>query len=100
MSIRPLQKPQVSFGLSNADHEQSNVYRDGKRYDTVSYPVLAVSEAFNRGSPSTAQQLHRDDMAQHFDHLEGSGESSLLGLLVAGVVSKAIHSLGPLLNNC
>jgi hypothetical protein len=47
---------------------------------------LAVSEAFNRGSPSTAQQLHRDDMAQHFDHLEGSGESSLLGLLVAGVV--------------
>ncbi|CAG8425392.1 unnamed protein product [Penicillium salamii] len=65
--------------------EESNVYRDGNRYDTVSYPVLAVSEAFNRGSPSTAQQLHRDDMAQHFDHLEGSGESSLLGLLVAGV---------------
>ncbi|GKZ64476.1 hypothetical protein AnigIFM50267_005541 [Aspergillus niger] len=65
--------------------EESNVYRDGKGYDTVSYPVLAVSEAFNRGSPSTAQQLHRDDMAQHFDHLEGSGESSLLGLLVAGV---------------
>ncbi|KAJ5352209.1 Phytanoyl-CoA dioxygenase [Penicillium brevicompactum] len=65
--------------------EESNVYRDGKRYYTVSYPVLAVSEAFNRGSPSTAQQLHRDDMAQHFDHLEGSGESSLLGLLVAGV---------------
>ncbi|KAL3455345.1 PhyH-domain-containing protein [Aspergillus heterothallicus] len=65
--------------------EESNVYRDGKRYKTVSYPVLAVSEAFNRGSPSTAQQLHRDDMAQHFDHLEGSGESSLLGLLVAGV---------------
>ncbi|OJI99578.1 hypothetical protein ASPVEDRAFT_81185 [Aspergillus versicolor CBS 583.65] len=65
--------------------EESNVYRDGKRYNTVSYPVLAVSEAFNRGSPSTAQQLHRDDMAQHFDHLEGSGESSLLGLLVAGV---------------
>lgn len=63
-----------------------NVYRDRKRYDTVSYPVLAVSEAFNRGSPSTAQQLHRDDMAQHFDHLKGSGESSLLGLLVAGVV--------------
>lgn len=26
-------------------------------------------------------------MAQHFEHLEGSGESSLLGLLVAGVVS-------------
>lgn len=24
-------------------------------------------------------------MAQHFDHLQGSGESSLLGLLVAGV---------------
>ncbi|CAI7593456.1 hypothetical protein PCG10_009588 [Penicillium crustosum] len=65
--------------------EESNVYRDGQRYNTVSYPVLAVSEAFNRGSPSTAQQLHRDDMAQHFDHLEGSGESSLLGLLVAGV---------------
>ncbi|PLB50747.1 PhyH-domain-containing protein [Aspergillus steynii IBT 23096] len=65
--------------------EESNVYRDGKRYNTVSYPVLAVSEAFNRGSPSTAQQLHRDDMAQHFDHIEGSGESSLLGLLVAGV---------------
>ncbi|OOF95250.1 hypothetical protein ASPCADRAFT_507153 [Aspergillus carbonarius ITEM 5010] len=65
--------------------EESNVYRDGKRYTCVSNPVLAVSEAFNRGSPSTAQQLHRDDMAQHFDHLEGSGESSLLGLLVAGV---------------
>jgi hypothetical protein len=65
----------------------STVYRDGKRYKTVSYPVLAVSEAFNRGSPSTAQQLHRDDMAQHFEHLEGSGESSLLGLLLAGVVS-------------
>ncbi|PYH77014.1 PhyH-domain-containing protein [Aspergillus uvarum CBS 121591] len=65
--------------------EESNVYRDGKRYHTVSYPVLAVSEAFNRGSPSTAQQLHRDDMAQHFEHLEGSGESSLLGLLIAGV---------------
>ncbi|KAL2669780.1 hypothetical protein Neosp_015225 [[Neocosmospora] mangrovei] len=63
-----------------------NVYRDGSRYTCVSNPVLAVSEAFNRGSPSTAQQLHRDDMAQHFDHLEGSGESSLLGLLVAGVV--------------
>ncbi|PYH94664.1 PhyH-domain-containing protein [Aspergillus ellipticus CBS 707.79] len=68
--------------------EESTVYRDGKRYDTTSYPVLAVSEAFNRGSPSTAQQLHRDDMAQHFDHLEGSGESSLLGLLVAGVDTK------------
>ncbi|KAK9238966.1 hypothetical protein V1525DRAFT_340261 [Lipomyces kononenkoae] len=65
--------------------EESNVYRDGKRYKCVSNPVLAVSEAFNRGSPSTAQQLHRDDMAQHFEHLEGSGESSLLGLLVAGV---------------
>ncbi|KAL4902155.1 hypothetical protein BDW74DRAFT_181003 [Aspergillus multicolor] len=65
--------------------EESNVYRDGKRYKTVSYPVLAVSEAFNRGSPSTAQQLHRDDMAQHFDHVEGSGESSLLGLFLAGV---------------
>lgn len=64
----------------------STVYRDGKRYKSVSNPVLAVSEAFNRGSPSTAQQLHRDDMAQHFDHLEGSGESSLLGLLLAGVV--------------
>jgi len=25
-------------------------------------------------------------MAQHFDHVEGSGESSLLGLLVAGTV--------------
>lgn len=66
------------------------MYRDGKRYHTVSYPVLAVSEAFNRGSPSTAQQLHRDDMAQHFEHLEGSGESSLLGLLVAGVVSRIL----------
>ncbi|KAJ3549184.1 hypothetical protein NM208_g76 [Fusarium decemcellulare] len=65
--------------------EESNVYRDGKRYKCISNPVLAVSEAFNRGSPSTAQQLHRDDMAQHFDHLEDSGESSLLGLLVAGV---------------
>lgn len=63
------------------------VFRDGCRVKTVSNPVLAVSEAFNRGSPSTAQQLHRDDMAQHFDHVEGSGESSLLGLLVAGVVS-------------
>lgn len=49
--------------------------------------MLAVSEAFNRSSPSTAQPLHRDDMAQHFDHVEGSGESSLLGLLVAGTVS-------------
>lgn len=28
-------------------------------------------------------------MAQHFEHLEGSGESSLLGLLVAGVVSSS-----------
>ncbi|KAL2838653.1 PhyH-domain-containing protein [Aspergillus pseudoustus] len=65
--------------------EESTIYRDGKRYKTVSYPVLAVSEAFNRGSPSTAQQLHRDDMAQHFEHLEGRGESSLLGLLLAGV---------------
>lgn len=65
----------------------STVFRDGKRYKTFSNPVLAVSEAFNRGSPSTAQQLHRDDMAQHFEHLEASGESSLLGLLVAGVVS-------------
>ncbi|KEZ46732.1 hypothetical protein SAPIO_CDS0008 [Scedosporium apiospermum] len=65
--------------------EESTVYRDGKRYNVVSNPILAVSEAFNRGSPSTAQQLHRDDMAQHFDHLAGSGESSLLGLLVAGV---------------
>ncbi|KAL4969933.1 phytanoyl-CoA dioxygenase family protein [Aspergillus stella-maris] len=65
--------------------EESNVYRDGKRYKTVSYPVLAVSEAFNRGSPSTAQQLHRDDMAQPFEHLKDSGESSLLGLLLGGV---------------
>ncbi|KAI9928661.1 hypothetical protein ASPWEDRAFT_127480 [Aspergillus wentii DTO 134E9] len=65
--------------------EESIVYRDGKRYKCTSHPVLAVSEAFNRGSPSTAQQLHRDDMAQHFEHLEGSGESSLLGLLLAGV---------------
>jgi hypothetical protein len=46
---------------------------------------LAVSEAFSRGR-SKAQPLHRDDMAQHFDHVEGSGESSLLGLLVAGTV--------------
>ncbi|RSL59519.1 hypothetical protein CEP54_007234 [Fusarium duplospermum] len=71
--------------------EESNVYRDGKRYTCVSNPVLAVSEAFNRGSPSTAQQLHRDDMAQHFDHLEGSGESSLLGLLVAGVDTNFVN---------
>jgi hypothetical protein len=28
-------------------------------------------------------------MAQHFDHIKGSGESSLLGLLVAGTVSCA-----------
>ncbi|KAL6364273.1 hypothetical protein LRP88_02192 [Fusarium phalaenopsidis] len=71
--------------------EESNVYRDGKRYTCVSNPVLAVSEAFSRGSPSTAQQLHRDDMAQHFDHLEGSGESSLLGLLVAGVDTNFVN---------
>ncbi|CVL07912.1 uncharacterized protein FMAN_09724 [Fusarium mangiferae] len=58
-------------------------FRDGKRYKCVSNPVLAVSEAFSRGR-SKAQPLHRDDMAQHFDHVEGSGESSLLGLLVAG----------------
>lgn len=76
----------------------STVYRDGKRYKTVSNPVLAVSEAFNRGSPSTAQQLHRDDMAQHFEHLEGSGESSLLGLLVAGVVSSQTPSRGAPIN--
>lgn len=31
-------------------------------------------------------------MAQHFDHLEGSGESSLLGLLVAGVVSLTLRT--------
>ncbi|KAJ0382610.1 hypothetical protein COL922a_012185 [Colletotrichum nupharicola] len=58
-------------------------FRDGKRYECVSNPVLAVSEAFSRGK-SAAQPLHRDDMAQHFDHIEDSGESSLLGLLVAG----------------
>uniref|UniRef100_A0A8H7K1Q2 Uncharacterized protein n=1 Tax=Bionectria ochroleuca TaxID=29856 RepID=A0A8H7K1Q2_BIOOC len=63
--------------------EESYPYRDGKRYKCVSNPVLAVSEAFSRGR-SDAQPLHRDDMAQHFDHIEGSGESSLLGLLVAG----------------
>lgn len=73
-------------------HECSSVYRDGKRYTCTSYPVLAVTEAFNRGSPSTAQQLHRDDMAQYFDHLEGSGESALLGLLVAGVVSLTLQT--------
>ncbi|KAK3618905.1 hypothetical protein LTR22_026196 [Elasticomyces elasticus] len=65
--------------------EEQTVFRDGRRVTTVSDPILAVSEAFNRGSPSTAQQLHRDDMAQHYDHIEGSGKSSLLGLLVAGV---------------
>ncbi|KAJ4325985.1 hypothetical protein N0V94_000350 [Neodidymelliopsis sp. IMI 364377] len=58
-------------------------FRDGKRHECISNPVLAVSEAFSRGE-SAAQPLHRDDMAQHFDHIEGSGESSLLGLLVAG----------------
>ncbi|KLP09791.1 Uncharacterized protein LW94_4831 [Fusarium fujikuroi] len=63
--------------------EESYPFRDGKRYKCVSNPVLAVSEAFSRGR-SKAQPLHRDDMAQHFDHVEGSGESSLLGLLVAG----------------
>ncbi|EWG42541.1 hypothetical protein FVEG_04318 [Fusarium verticillioides 7600] len=63
--------------------EESYPFRDGKRCKCVSYPVLAVSEAFSRGR-SKAQPLHRDDMAQHFDHVEGSGESSLLGLLVAG----------------
>ncbi|KAG9500682.1 hypothetical protein J7337_006361 [Fusarium musae] len=65
------------------DPPLSYPFRDGKRYKCVSYPVLAVSEAFSRGR-SKAQPLHRDDMAQHFDHVEGSGESSLLGLLVAG----------------
>ncbi|KAH7361432.1 hypothetical protein B0T11DRAFT_327622 [Plectosphaerella cucumerina] len=63
--------------------EVSYPFRDGKRYECVSNPVLAVSEAFSRGK-SAAQPLHRDDMAQHFDHVEGSGDSSLLGLLVAG----------------
>ncbi|EXA31732.1 hypothetical protein FOVG_16971 [Fusarium oxysporum f. sp. pisi HDV247] len=63
--------------------EESYPFRDGKRYKCVSNPVLAVSEAFSRGR-SKAQPLHRDDMAQHFEHVEGSGESSLLGLLVAG----------------
>ncbi|KAH6972865.1 hypothetical protein BKA56DRAFT_676670 [Ilyonectria sp. MPI-CAGE-AT-0026] len=63
--------------------EESYPFRDGKRYKCVSNPVLAVSEAFSRGR-SAAQPLHRDDMAQHFDHIEGSGASSLLGLLVAG----------------
>ncbi|KAF4812023.1 Dioxygenase swnH2 [Colletotrichum siamense] len=63
--------------------EVSRPFRDGKRYECISNPVLAVSEAFSRGK-SAAQPLHRDDMAQHFDHIEGSGESSLLGLLVAG----------------
>ncbi|KAM5349529.1 hypothetical protein ACJ41O_006034 [Fusarium nematophilum] len=63
--------------------EESYPFRDGKRYKCVSNPVLAVSEAFSRGR-SKAQPLHRDDMAQHFDHVEGSGASSLLGLLVAG----------------
>ncbi|SCV36464.1 uncharacterized protein FFB14_06112 [Fusarium fujikuroi] len=63
--------------------EESYPFRDGKRYKCVSNPVLAVSEAFSRGR-SEAQPLHRDDMTQHFDHVEGSGESSLLGLLVAG----------------
>nr|RBR01326.1 hypothetical protein FVER53263_04318 [Fusarium verticillioides] len=65
------------------DPPLSYPFRDGKRCKCVSYPVLAVSEAFSRGR-SKAQPLHRDDMAQHFDHVEGSGESSLLGLLVAG----------------
>ncbi|RKK64614.1 hypothetical protein BFJ69_g16686 [Fusarium oxysporum] len=65
------------------DPPLSYPFRDGKRYKCVSNPVLAVSEAFSRGR-SKAQPLHRDDMAQHFDHVEGSGESSLLGLLVAG----------------
>lgn len=31
-------------------------------------------------------------MAQYFDHLEGSGESALLGLLVAGVVSLTLQT--------
>ena len=65
-------------------------FRFGKRYECVSNSVLAVSEAFSRGE-SAAQPLHRDDMAQHFDHVEGSGESSLLGLLIAGVVRDLFH---------
>lgn len=33
-------------------------------------------------------------MAQHFDHVEGSGESSLLGLLVAGTVRSWLRVFG------
>ncbi|KAM0313772.1 hypothetical protein ACHAPQ_011964 [Fusarium lateritium] len=80
-TLFPPSDPPLSFHLINGT--QSYPFRDGKRYKCVSNPVLAVSEAFSRGR-SNAQPLHRDDMAQHFDHVEGSGESSLLGLLVAG----------------
>ncbi|KAJ4186274.1 hypothetical protein NW767_012694 [Fusarium falciforme] len=50
----------------------------------VSDPVLAVSQAFTRGPHTKGQPLHRDDTPQHFEHVEGSGDSSLLGILVAG----------------
>ncbi|PKY03900.1 PhyH-domain-containing protein [Aspergillus campestris IBT 28561] len=50
----------------------------------ISDPILAVSQAFTRGPKTPGQPLHRDDMPQHFEHEEGSGDSSLLGLLVAG----------------
>ncbi|KAF9887192.1 hypothetical protein FE257_010446 [Aspergillus nanangensis] len=50
----------------------------------ISDPILAVSQAFTRGPKTAGQPLHRDDMSQHFEHEEGSGDSSLLGLLVGG----------------
>ncbi|KAJ5403952.1 hypothetical protein N7509_003823 [Penicillium cosmopolitanum] len=50
----------------------------------ISDPILSVSQAFTRGPKTAGQPLHRDDIPQHYEHEEGSGDSSLLGILIAG----------------
>ncbi|KAI9729400.1 MAG: hypothetical protein M1834_006924 [Cirrosporium novae-zelandiae] len=54
------------------------------RSKCISDPILAVSQAFTRGPNTLGQPLHRDDVPQHVKHIAGSGDSSLLGILVAG----------------
>ncbi|KAL4902158.1 hypothetical protein BDW74DRAFT_181006 [Aspergillus multicolor] len=50
----------------------------------ISHPVLSVSQAVTLGLHTPGQALHREDLEHQFEHKDGTGESSMLGLIVAG----------------
>ncbi|KAL4799474.1 PhyH-domain-containing protein [Aspergillus venezuelensis] len=49
----------------------------------VSHPVLSVSQAVTLGPQTRGQALHREDLDHQFEHKDGTGETSMLGIFVA-----------------